>query len=64
MVGVSKGWPKTAAFGHFNAMALCTGCDKDATQTRITYYVLDALNGGPYRCDECRTKQTLEQTCN
>jgi hypothetical protein len=62
MVGVSKGWPKTAAFGHFNAMALCTGCDKDATQTRITYYVLDALNGGPYRCDECRTKQTLDQT--
>lgn len=57
------GWPKAIVLGHLNEMALCKGCDRDATQTRITYYCVDALNGGPYLCDECRIKQTLEQTC-
>lgn len=55
------GWPKAIVLGHLNEMALCKGCDKDATQTRITYYCVDALNGGPYLCDECRTKQTEEE---
>ena len=55
------GWPKTVVPGYFNEMALCKGCNRDATQTRITYYVLDALNGGPYLCDECRTKQAEEK---
>jgi hypothetical protein len=45
----ASGWPKSMGF------ALCWGCNKDATQTRITYYCVDAINNGPYRCDECRT---------
>jgi hypothetical protein len=54
------GWPKTVVPGHFNEMALCKGCNRDATQTRITYYCVDALNGGPYLCDECRAKPSKE----
>jgi hypothetical protein len=53
---MDKGWPKAKVFGEFNEMALCTRCNKDATKTRITYYCVDAVNGGPYLCDECRTK--------
>lgn len=48
------GWPLRKVPGEHNGMAVCQECDKDATQTRISHYCVDAINGGPYLCDECR----------
>lgn len=43
--------------GQFNLMAICHICDRDTTQTRMTYYVIDCLNDDPFTCDECRPTQ-------
>ncbi len=48
-----KQWPKRHVAGHFNEMALCTRCDRDATQAPFTHYVEQAINRGPYLCDDC-----------
>lgn len=50
----TSGWPKRTVPNEYNEMAVCQECHMDATQTRISYYCVDAINGGPYLCDECR----------
>ena len=40
--------------GQFNQMAICHVCDRDSTQTIMTYYVIDYLNDDPFTCDEYR----------
>lgn len=39
--------------GQFNRMAVCDGCNRDATQTRISRYCIAALTGAPLLCDDC-----------
>lgn len=40
--------------GQFNRMAVCEGCERDATKTRITRYCISALPPyPPLLCDEC-----------
>lgn len=42
-----------SAAGHFNPMAVCSTCDRDATQTRISRYCIHAIEHTPLLCDEC-----------
>lgn len=39
--------------GHFNPMAVCDRCNRDATQTRITRYCDAVITGQPLVCDSC-----------
>jgi hypothetical protein len=39
--------------GHFNPMAVCSRCDRDATQTRMTRYCIHAIEHAPLLCDDC-----------
>lgn len=48
-------WPKRTVPSQFNQMAVCRRCDRDALETRISFYCVDAINGGPHLCDECRS---------
>lgn len=42
--------------GHFNAMAVCSQCRRDATETRMTRYCLAAIGLEPLCCDECHAR--------
>lgn len=39
--------------GYFNPMAICAGCERDATQTSISRYCIAAISGEPLLCDDC-----------
>lgn len=39
--------------GQFNQMAICSHCDRDASQTRMTRYCIHAVDHTPMLCDEC-----------
>lgn len=39
--------------GQFNRMAVCSGCGKDALQTRITGFCQAAMTGAALLCDRC-----------
>lgn len=44
--------------GQFNKMAVCSACDRDATQTRMTRYCLSTgRDAVPLLCDQCRDEQ-------
>gem|GEM_PF-6151514 len=47
---------KRHAPGHYNQMAVCSQCDRSATQTRITRYCEAAMTGNPLLCDDCATQ--------
>lgn len=44
---------KRKVAGHHNPMAVCSTCDRDATQTRMTRYCTAAMGLHPVLCDEC-----------
>lgn len=48
-------WPKINLPGWYNSAAWCRGCGRDASQTRVTYYAVDAIDHGPHLCDACRS---------
>lgn len=48
-----------AVKGQFNPMAVCSQCDRDATQTRMSRYCIDAIADKPFRCDECRASDNM-----
>lgn len=58
---MTSGWPLRNVQGEHNPMAVCRKCDRDATQTRVSYYCIDVIDGGPYLCDECRTALEAKQ---
>ena len=39
--------------GYFNLMAVCSKCNKNATQVKISRYCLSALYHTPLLCDIC-----------
>lgn len=44
--------------GYFNQMAVCSICDRDATETRMSFYCIDCIEDQPFRCDECRNSES------
>lgn len=45
---------------EWNAMAICSVCDRDAKQTGgFTWYAVDCRNGGPVFCDDCRAREAV-----
>lgn len=34
--------------------ALCSRCDRDATQVLMSWCCVDMIEDRPFRCDECR----------
>jgi len=43
---------------HFNPMAVCSACGKDATQTRMSFVCVDVIENNNFVCDECRSQTT------
>jgi hypothetical protein len=46
--------------GHLNPMAVCTCCERDATQTRISRYCIAAISGDSLLCDDCEGDGPLD----
>lgn len=40
--------------GQFNRMAVCSICDQDATQTRMSFCCIDLIGDVDFRCAACR----------
>jgi hypothetical protein len=43
-----------AVKGQWNSMAVCSVCDRHDLKTRMAYCCVDAVNGDPMICDDCR----------
>lgn len=62
--GVIKTRPAFDRTGHPFSAAVCSQCDRDASETSVSRYCIHAVDGTPLLCDDCTERLARKETGN